>query len=63
MSSEQQRPTGNSVPLGSISDAILKVFLRVQLLTRVSFVHERILLHIILTQITTEQFLKLYSCL
>ena len=36
--------TGNIVPVGTIGDALPKIFPRVQLLTRVPFVHQMVLL-------------------
>lgn len=37
--------TGYIVPFGTIGDAIIEVFIWVQVLTRVSIVHQRVLLH------------------
>ena len=39
-----ERHTGNIVPIGTIGDALPKIFPRVQLLTRVPFVHQSVLL-------------------
>lgn len=48
---EKSRPTRDVVPLGTIGDSILKIFIRVQVVTRVSIVHQRILLHTDHTQV------------
>lgn len=49
------RHTRNIVPLGTVGDALLKIFIRVKFLTRVSIVHQRILLHTHHTQVRTQQ--------
>lgn len=42
---ERCKHTRNTIPLGTIGYAILKIVIRVQVLTRVSLVHQRIFLH------------------
>lgn len=45
MRDNKSRPTRNVVPFGTVGDAILKMFIRVNVTTRDSIVHQRILLH------------------
>ena len=52
--------TGNIVPVGAIGDSLPKILCRVQLLTRVPFVHQRVLLQHTHTQTRTRKWCPHY---
>ena len=55
---DARRLTRDTVPACTVGDAILKIFITVQVRTRVSIVHQRVLLHI--TQVGTQQWVLLW---